>query len=413
MRKAPRSFRIFPILCLLVGCSSSGSGAADGSTAGGGSASSAGGQTIDGVGGSGSPSVSGGATSSSAGAPGAGGSNTGAGGSTSSGGSAELGTGGTASSAGASSGGTSACGSTTHNLHPLGCKFGWGIASPGGSLSNYSYLQLMSNWVGSEVKADGSINSCSACSWLSGQVAKTNIVPAYYAYFIGFYGHVNGLADGNLANGGASLTTGGAALIKANRSKIIQMYTWYAQQTYEAWPTKPLIWLLEGDFVQYAATSQSSPLTYTELGQLAADITCAIKANMPNAVVAIDHSTWNSDDVTNQFWKAMAVANYDLVWTTGVASNNGFLESSGSPTYYNHATATYTYLHSLTGRTILSDTSAGASAASDSWSTASVADLDARISEGVIGANITGTMPANLQSNISARASLEAIPACP
>jgi hypothetical protein len=386
---------------------------ADASSAGSGSPSSGGGQSNDGAGGSGSMTMAGASSGSAGAAPGAGGSGTAAGGSTSSGGSAGLGSAGTASSAGASSGGTSACGSTSHNQYPLGCKFGWGIASPGGSLSNYSYLQLMSNWAGSEVKADGSINSCSQCSWLSGQVAKTNLVPAYYAYFIGYYGHANGLPDGNTANGGASLTTGGAALIKANRSKIIQMYTWYAQQTYKAWPTKPLIWLLEGDFVQYAATSQSSPLTYTELGQLAADITCAIKANMPNAVVAIDHSTWNTDDVTNQYWKAMAVANYDLVWTTGVANNNGFLESSGSPTYYNHATATYAYLHSLTGRTILSDTSAGASAAGDTWSTASVSALDALISDGVIGANITGTMPANLQSNISARVSLEAIPACP
>jgi hypothetical protein len=316
-----------------------------------------------------------------------------------------------ASTAGASAGGsTSACGSTM-NQYPFGCKFAWGIASPSGALTSYSYLQLMSTWVGTEVKADGSISSCSGCTWLTNQVSKTNIIPGYYAYFIGFYGHANGLPDGNQTSG-QSLTTGGAALIKANRAKIVQMYAWYAQQTYKAWPTKPLVWLLEGDYVQYAGTSQSSPLTYPELGQLAADITCAIKSNMPNAVVAIDQSSWNADDVTNKFWNAMAVANYDMVWTTGVGNNKGFLESGTTSTSYNHTTASYAYLHNLTKRTILVDTSAGISAAGDSWSTASVADLNARIADGVIAANITGSAPSGLSGNISSRATLNALPGC-
>jgi hypothetical protein len=190
------------------------------------------------------------------------------------------------------------------------------------------------------------------------------------------------------------------------------MYAWYAQQVFKVWPTKPLVWLLEGDYVQYAGTSQSSPLSYPELGQLAADITCAIKSNMPNAVVAIDQSSWNADDITNKFWNAMAVANYDMVWTTGVGNNKGFLEASATSTTYNHATATYAYLHNLTKRSILVDTSAGLSAAGDSWSTASVMDLNGRIAEGVVAANITGTPPSNLQSNLSSRAALDALPGC-
>jgi hypothetical protein len=74
--------------------------------------------------------------------------------------------------------------------------------------------------------------------------------------------------------------------------------------------------------------------------------------------------------------------------------------------------ATYANLHDLTKRTILVDTSAGLSAAGDSWSTASVADLDARIAGGVIAASITGTPPSGLQDNISSRATLNAIPGC-
>ena len=240
----------------------------------------------------------------------------------------------------------------------------------------------------------------------------TNLIPAYYAYIIGFLGHANGIVDGN-QSGSKKLTTDGAALVKANRKAIVDAYAWYAKQTAAAWPTKPLVWLLEGDFVQLADSGQSSPMTMAAVGQLAADITCAIKANMPNAVVAIDQSSWNSDDVTKSYWGAMKNVNYDLVWTTGVGNNKGFLASGTTSSTYNAATATYAYLHSLTGRTILVDTSAGASAAGDSWSTASLADVNARIAEGVIAANITGTAPTGLQSNISKLAGVTAISGCP
>jgi hypothetical protein len=70
-------------------------------------------------------------------------------------------------------------------------------------------------------------------------------------------------------------------------------------------------------------------------------------------------------------------------------------------------------LHTLTGRTILVDTSAGASAAGDSWSTVSASDLCARIAEGVIAASITGTAPGNLSSNVSKLSSVGTLPSCP
>lgn len=294
--------------------------------------------------------------------------------------------------------------------NPFGCKFGWGRDNSGSVTAN-AYLQFLSYWVGSEVKADGSITSCSACGWLSGQLASTNVIPAFYAYFIGFYGHANGLADGNQTPNGPNLTTGGGALIKANRSKVVQMYAWYAQQTAKAWPNKPLVWLLEGDFVQYSASSQSSPLTYAELGQLAADITTAIKTSMPKAIVAIDHSTWSSNDVTNRYWAAMDAANYDLVWTTGVGNNNGFFDAKETSTTYNAATATYAYLRDMTGRKILVDESAGLSQASDTWSNQPAATINVRIAEGVIAANVTGA-PSNYQANVTALQA-QLAPTCP
>lgn len=335
----------------------------------------------------------------------------GTGGSAGSGGTSARGgtvsSGGATSSGGVSgSGGTSGSGGGATSGNPFGCKFGWGEPSP----ANYSWLQWVTNWMGQSIKADGSVSSCETCSWLQ-QLASTNLIPAYYAYIIGFYGHVNGLPDGNQSSG-PNLTTGGGALILGaansgcpsgqicDQNKIVQAYAYYAKQSHAAWPTKPLIWLLEGDYVQYSASTQSQPLTYQQLGQLAALITTAIKTNMPNAVVAMDHSPWNSDDVTNSFWNAMKQAKLDLAWTTGVGNNNGFMAAGTNASSYNGKTATYAYLRTLTGMKILVDESAGLSQASDTWSNQSAATINARISEGVIGINVSGA-PSNYQSNVA------------
>ena len=294
------------------------------------------------------------------------------------------------------------CGSTPINQNPFGCPFAWGRNNPGGALTAYSYLQFMSFWTGAEVRADGTFSACNGCTWLSSQVSKTtNLIPVYYAYFIGYLGHVNGLPDGN-AGGPPNLTTGGADLIRSHRASIINMFASYAQQSHAVWPTRPLVWLLDGDFVQYTASTQTNPLSYAELAQLASDITCAIKANMPNAVVAIDHSTWNANDVTDGFWGAMNSVYYDMVWTTGMGTSTGFFDTVTTAASYNGATATYAYLHRLTGRTIFVDTSFASSAMADSWSNAPATVLNARIADGVIAANITGTVPANYATAIAA-----------
>ncbi|MBN2574445.1 MAG: hypothetical protein JXP73_07755 [Deltaproteobacteria bacterium] len=324
-----------------------------------------------------------------------------------------VGAGGTVGTGGLSAGGaTGACGVGVQNQHPFGCKFAWGIADPGGSLAGFSYLQFVSYWVDSSISASGTYTSCGGCRWLTNNVAPTNLIPAYYAYIIGFLAHANGIVDGN-QTGAKKLTTDGAALVKSKYDAIIDAYAWYARETAKAWPNKPLVWLLEGDFVQFADKGQSTPLTYAEVGKLAADVACAIKTNMPNAVVAINHSSWNANEVTQSYWGAMKDVDYDMVWTTGVGNNKGFIEAGASSTTYNAATATYAYLHGATGRTILVDTSAGISSASDSWSTASASDLNARIAEGVIAANITGTRPTGLSDNLAKLANLDALPSCP
>jgi hypothetical protein len=285
---------------------------------------------------------------------------------------------------------TTTCGGTiTAPKQAFGCNFAWGTNDPGGSLGAFAGLQFMSKWVGYEIDNSGNLPRCDGCSWLREQVASTALAPVYYAYFIGYFGKANGLPDGNENPSGPNLTTDAAKLIREQRAKLVGLYREYAKQTAQAWPDKPLLWLLEGDFIQYTADTQKEALSLTELAELAQEITCAIKSEMPNALVSINHSTWNGDEITDSFWNAMSTVSYDLVWTTGVANNDGFFEQAASPSSYNAKTAKYAYVHQLTGRGIFVDTSFGLSEMADSWSSADAATLNARISEGVIAANVT------------------------
>lgn len=321
-------------------------------------------------------------------------------------------TGGATATGGAvSTGGTLGSGGTTGtcggalNPNPFGCKFAWGLADFGGSLAAYSYLQFMTIWIETGLKADGTFTTCSGCTWLKNSIAPTNLIPVYYAYLIGFLGHANGLVDGNQCPASnpdcPNLTTGGAALIKSKRSQLIQAYAEYAKQSYAAWPTKPLVWLLEGDFMQYNDAGQSSPLTLSELALLAKDITCAIKGNMPNAVVALNHTVWNSNQETDDFWNAMKSAgvNYDMAWTTGVANNSGYISAGTGASTYNGATAKYSYIHQLTGKTIFVDDGCGAETNED-WSRSPASVVNSLIASGVVAFNHCGHLQSTYQSLI-------------
>jgi hypothetical protein len=320
---------------------------------------------------------------------------------------------------------------------PFDCQFAWGEPAPSGSLGAYTWLQFMTNWAGYEIQANGSIGTFANGGFLS-QLQGSTLIPVYYAYLIGYYGHANSLPDQNCCGGSScakctasqpNLATGAAYLLLGDpkganapcnsttafcaKNLIVQAYAYYAQQTQKAWPTKPLVWLIEGDFIQYAAASQvasltstsgaSAGLSYAQLGQLAALIAAAIKSNMPNAVVAFDDSSWISDTERPLYWQGImqAHADYDMVWTTGVGNNGPFVNAGETATAYNGMTGTYSWLHSYTGKKVLVDESAGASQQADTWSNQSAATIDALIADGVIAVNVSGA-PSTYQGNVTA-----------
>jgi len=301
-------------------------------------------------------------------------------------------------------GGTpAACGTgTTPAPNPFGCTFAWGVNG-----NPASYLQFASAWAGYNIKADGTFptNGFDSGNWLK-SFASTTAVPAYYAYILGYYGHANGLQDGNVNPGGPNLTNGMGPLLLGvlnaacpqgticDQNLMVKAYAWYAAQTYAAYK-KPVIWLLEGDFIQYSVEGSSSGLSYAQLGQLAAQITLAIKCNDPPAVVAINYSTWISSSQLSSYIGGINTANtalgtnYDMIWTTGQGSS----ANAGSSSYAN--------LHTVTGKTILVDESFGLSAAGDSWANQTAATINARIAGGVVAANITTSTPTYLQTNVT------------
>ena len=373
----------------LGGAASGGTAAASGGAAATGGSSGRGGVGGTAAGGTRSGGASGsGGTVGSAGRTGSGGSG---------------GTGGTAASPG--DGGTSStCGTgTTPAPNPFGCTFAWGVNG-----NPASYLQFASAWAGYNIKADGTFptNGFDSGNWLK-SFASTTAVPAYYAYILGYYGHANGLQDGNVNPGAPNLTNGMGPLLLGvlnaacpqgticDQNLMVKAYAWYAAQTYAAYK-KPVIWLLEGDFIQYSVEGSTSGLSYAQLGQLAAQITQAIKCNDPPAVVAQNYSTWISTSQLNSYIGEMNTAmaalgtSYDMMWTTGKGTS---ANAGGSETW--------AALHTLTGKPILVDESFGLSAAGDSWANQTAATINARIAGGVVAANITTATPSYLQTNLT------------
>lgn len=287
---------------------------------------------------------------------------------------------------GGTSGSTAAATNWIQDL--FGCKFVWGApyyeATP-----DVSYLNFVSAWVGQEpngglsswsgdptVTNPGTGGSCAVCEMVAA-VASTKIIPTFYTYVIGGQAKLrDGYGDCNTSTGD-TLCTKGAQWIRDNRAQVVNAYAQYAKMLATKFPTKPMIWWLEGDYHQYAeSTTQSNALTYPEAGQLAADITTAIKTNQPLARVGMNHAPWISDAQAQQFWSNMPNQQLDLIWVQGSGDTDKF------PNSWTDGTSNYAWLHQKTGLPIMAETSYGAP---DRWTTATADNVNARIASGVIG----------------------------
>ncbi|HMI89934.1 MAG TPA: hypothetical protein VK509_01160, partial [Polyangiales bacterium] len=148
-----------------------------------------------------------------------------------------------AGSSGSAGSPSAACGASRQlNPHPFGCAFAWGANGNEGGRD--SYLDFITTWVGYEWTQNRE-QDCDGCR-LAAELASKPAIAVYYAYFIGSV-----LPDCNVEPNGSNLCTDGARYIRDNRARILEVYGRYAQQTHQASPNKPVVWLLEGDFMQY------------------------------------------------------------------------------------------------------------------------------------------------------------------
>jgi hypothetical protein len=288
------------------------------------------------------------------------------------------------------------CGETTRLLgNPLACEFGWG-ANPDNAIPGF--VDFASRWVGYEPNI---ATRCDGCSWLQ-SFGNNAAVPVYIAYFAAYRANIeDGLGDCNLDFDNNNLCTGGAQWIRDNRANLIEIYASYARRSYAALSNRPVVWIVEPDFSQYIENSQSNPLSFTELGQLATDIMCAIKSNMPNAVIALNHSTWMAGAELRNFWNAMPLDLIDMLHITSSSNVPGGYFNNGDAN--NREDGTFAFINQLTGKPIIADTSFGVTTMQDSWSTASAATLNARIADGVAGVLIYPT-PGDYAQRINALA---------
>lgn len=245
------------------------------------------------------------------------------------------------------------------------------------------------------------------------KAAKNNgLTPVIYAYVIAEYGKDNGLKDCDV--GSPNHCTGGANMIRNNWSQILARYKSYAQGIAGDFGSGTTIWLIEPDMLQYSVTGDQLNTKYAQSGGGIPDadmggkyfneIVAAIKQYLPNAKIAVDISPWLNSGIT-KWYGNFDKSKVDYLFTSGgrTQGNASLIRSD------NNNTVTWASASAaMGGKKIIADDGYGVGGASNSdyqdWM--SLSNINARISDGVIGITIqepnsSFTSFANSNKNIS------------
>jgi len=127
------------------------------------------------------------------------------------------------------------------------------------------------------------------------------VTPVWYSYIIAEGAKTSlGLTDCNVGGGSGTLCEKGANYIRTNKATILTQYGNYARfaALNTRWgKTKPFIWAIEPDFIQYTEGSQQGGgLSYAESKALLSQIIDTIRTNMPNAWISMDISPWKDQN---------------------------------------------------------------------------------------------------------------------
>jgi len=272
-------------------------------------------------------------------------------------------------------------------------------------------------WMGQSDTFDMS----SVCTEANAGGALASQVPVIVAYVAAFYvKRHDGLCDCNVTTCGANkdLCHQGAADITAAMSSILNVYKSYAQGFASCYgTTRPIVFEMEPDFYQYTGSTETSPWTFQQAGQIMGQFVAAIKQYLPNAAFSMDISPWvgtnnntgsdGSDNGKNWY------SNFDMTQFTFINTSGGSTDAATAK--IRGDAMTWAGVSQVTGKPILADTGYGINGSSagpdPAWD--NVANINARIADGVISIsqyNPSSTWGTTISGN---RASINMPKFCP
>jgi hypothetical protein len=375
--------------------------------AGGSAASGAG---TGGAGGAGaSAGKSSGGTFAAGGSPSTGGSPPSAGGRGGSGGGSSAGAGGGSNGGGGSAG----TGGLTFTDVFDSCRFHFGMDHNQWTNNKVEEVEYLSAWAGSGEDFN--------LGWMFNDfkpgAGAEHMLPVLYGYVIAFTSRRDqGLCDCNVTcqTSNENLCSAGAQYLRDHLyDRVIPQYEKYAQGVASSYGTqKPVIWLMEPDFYQYATpgSQKNNPLSFEEAGDAMEAIVGAIKAVLPNSVFSLDISPWMSQEVFSDWISHFPMEEFTFMNTSGGATR-------GDLTNIRQGQLTWKFVSQTTGKPIIADASyCGGNECQglvhdDRWDDAN--NLNDRIGDGVVA--ITHVMVPDQwsQTITNLRTALDAPDHCP
>lgn len=242
---------------------------------------------------------------------------------------------------------------------------------------------------------------------------NNNKTPVVIAYIIAFTARRDlGLQDCNV--GTPNLCQSGANYIREQMPRILAQYAQYAKGAAQSFGTaNPIVWCMEPDYSQYADAGQSGGgLTAAQAGTVMGQILDTIRVYCPKSVFSMDISPWKDTTWQKTWFAAMKMSNFTFVNTSGGQSRADQTYISDT---WSTALPTWAWVFKTYGTPLLADADYGTAGGSTGYDTRwnSVANLTARIKDGVIGVshyNPASSYPSDITS---LRSQIPAPPKCP
>ena len=302
------------------------------------------------------------------------------------------------------------------------CRFnfgaGWQTTHPDSSF--YAGLDYISVWLG-----DNSFFNKGFEGSMIDVAMKVKATPMIYAYVIAEFDKDHGIGDCDVKTTSNHCTNGAQMIRTYFADSILARYREYASGIADyinfyyspevIADTVETIWLIEPDFYQYSKSGSEQDVTFDQegggipddsMGIYFSQIVQTIKTYLPAAKIAIDISPWITD---MKGW----YANFDMS-LVDYASTSGGRTLAGSTKIRSANISTWAGVREIIGKPILADAGydAGGKGTGQDTTWDNVANLNARIADGVIGVTQMDAASTYSAAISVVRPQLSSIPGC-